>query len=136
MEENAVQAVSVLGQLGAYTPWIIAIIGAVVITQFLIQLGRWEHNIPWQIRAFTRVLIMVIFVYLLQLGILTFLPEKLAERVEIFSGGLTLIGDILKILIGAVVGALSTSIKDSFGPNNPEPPPPKPSETLEKEDEK
>ena len=103
----------VMAAIGGWTPWLLGIVVAIVVTQFLLGLGRWEKAIPWQVRAFTRVLVLVVFVYLLQMGVVTFLPETYAAKLKIFSDGLTLIGDIFKTLMGAVIGALSASMKEA-----------------------
>lgn len=109
MGENSIEWIS---QLSSYTPWLIGVVAAIAATIFLTNLGKWEKTIPWQVRAFTRVLILVVFVYLLQLGVIAFLPEEYAGKVKIFSDGIALTGDIFKTLMGAVIGALSVSMKE------------------------
>jgi uncharacterized membrane protein YeaQ/YmgE (transglycosylase-associated protein family) len=129
MEETMNTAFDLAAHLGTLAPWLIGIIGAFVVTFFLLRLGHWEKTIPWQIRAFTRVLIVIVFVYLLQMGAIMFIPEEYAERIKIFSEGIGLVGDIFKTFIGALIGALSMSMKEVYddddqNPANNNPPAP------------
>lgn len=110
MEE---EAVNWLTQFGGFAPWIVGAIAAIVITQFLLGLGKWEVQVPWQVRAYTRVLVMIIFVYLISYAGVLFVPEA-SNKIPVLTSGVDLIGDILKTIIGAVIGALSMSMKDTL----------------------
>ena len=88
----------------------IGIGGLIILTQFLIQEGRVEANIPWQIRAYVRILTMVIFIYLLNMGIILFVPDTDAAKIKVFTDGINLSSDLVKTLLGAIIGAVSMSI--------------------------
>lgn len=96
--------------LGNVAPWLIGAIAAACVTQFLKGLGTWETVVPWQIRAFTRMLVLLVFIYMLVSAAIAFLPDG-GEKIKIFSNNLDLIGDLLKTMMGAVIGALSMSLK-------------------------
>lgn len=118
------EAVNWLTQLGGYAPWIMGGIAAVAITQFLLGLGKWEIQVPWQVRAYTRVLVMIIFVYLISYAGVLILPES-SDKIPAVTAGVNLVGDLLKTIIGAVIGALSMSMKDATKePENTPPPTP------------
>lgn len=121
MEETAKTAFDLAAHLSTLAPWLVGIIGSVLVTLFLLKLGHWEKTIPWQIRAFTRVLIIIVFVYLLQFGAVMFLPEAISDRLEIFSKGIDLVGDSLKVFIGAIIGALATSMKEVYDDDDQNP---------------
>jgi hypothetical protein len=92
--------------IGTVGMWAGLLTMAVLIAQFLIQAGTWELSVPWQIRAFTRVFIVMVFLYLLTLMGTILAPET---KVTIFTDSTKLIGDLLKMTIGAIIGALSTA---------------------------
>jgi hypothetical protein len=100
--ENLSPMLSLIPYLG------VGIMG-IVITQFLLTLGKWETYVPWQIRAFTRLFISVVFAYLLLIGFSFFAPE--GAKLQVFVDNTSLLGDLLKTIVGAIIGALSMSIK-------------------------
>ena len=84
--------------------------GLIILTQFLIQEGRVEVGIPWQIRSYIRILILVIFIYLLNMGVILFIPDTEATKIKVFTDGVNLSSDLVKMLLGAIIGAVSMSI--------------------------
>jgi hypothetical protein len=92
---------------GSAAPWIGVLIAGVLVTQFLSNVGTWEASVPWQIRAYTRLFVLIVFLYLLiMMGTVLVSGEKL----KIFTDSGALIGDLLKTVIGAIIGALSMTI--------------------------
>ena len=116
------EAVNWFSQLGGFAPWIIGAIAAIAITQFLLGLGKWESKVPWQVRAYTRVLVMITFVYLISYAGVLFVPET-SGKMDVLTTGVNLIGDLLKTIIGAVIGALSMSMKDAINDETENTPP-------------
>jgi hypothetical protein len=102
---------NILPWVASILPIVGGIVAAIVVTQFLLALGRWESSVPWPVRAFSRVFVLVVFVYLLLIGIGGILPEGSAIKLGMVRDGLTLTGDILKTVIGAIIGALSVALK-------------------------
>ncbi len=84
--------------------------GVVIITQFLIQHSKLDVTIPWQIRTFIRILTISVFLYLFCLEVIIFVPETQATKLKIFQEGLAWSGDLVKTLLGALIGALSMNI--------------------------
>jgi len=112
MEDKTQLVFDLAAQLGGFAPWLVGIVASIIVTYFFLHLGKWEKTVPWQIKAFTRVLILIIFVYLIQLAAIVFLPNP--DKIKIFSDGISLVGDIFKTFIGAVIGALSTSMSEVY----------------------
>lgn len=83
---------------------------AIIIAQFLIQHTRLEVNIPWQIRTYVRILTIAIFLYMINMGIILFIPDSESARLKIFTDGTSLAADCIKTLLGAIIGALSVSV--------------------------
>ena len=95
--------------LSGIAPWVIGGVGALAVTHFLRSLGTWEIEVPWQIRAFTRIFVLLVFVYLLLFGLTALLgPDN--GKLDMFSQNIALVGDLIKTLIGALIGALSTTM--------------------------
>lgn len=96
--------------VGAWAPWIGVAIAATSITHFLLGVGKWEIAVPWQVRAYTRVLVLIVFVYLMLIGVTIMSPDQSA-KMPIFNDAVALVGDLMKTMIGAVIAALSMSLK-------------------------
>ena len=88
----------------------IGIGGLLVITQFLIQEGKGNIKVPWQVNAYIRILTLLVFVYMLNMGVVLFIPETDASKLKTFTDGVSLSGDAVKTLLGAIIGAVSVSI--------------------------
>ena len=84
--------------------------GLLVITQFLIQEGKGNIKVPWQVNAYIRILTLLVFVYMLNMGVVLFIPETDASKLKTFTDGVSLSGDAVKTLLGAIIGAVSVSI--------------------------
>lgn len=95
--------------LVSFTPWVVGITASIIITQFLLGFAKWEVFVPWQIRTFSRIFIVIVFVYLLLTAGALFVPDN--GKLSVFTDNISLVGDLLKTLIGSIIGALSMSIK-------------------------
>lgn len=85
-----------------------------LLTQFLIQEGKvGGAKLPWQIFTYIRILTMLIFIYIINMGVILFIPDAESGKIKLFTDGLSLSSDLIKTLLGAVIGAISMSlIKD------------------------
>lgn len=80
-----------------------------IVTFFLQSVGKWTINVPWPVRTYTRILVLLVFVWILfHLAGYT-LGESDTNRLAMFSNSLEIVGDLIKTLIGAVIGALSAT---------------------------
>lgn len=94
--------VLVLKLLGAF-----GVLG--VVAWFLQSVGKWTINVPWPVRTYTRILVLLTFVWVLFHFAGYTLQESDTERLALFTDSLEIVGDLIKTLIGAVIGALSAT---------------------------
>ena len=110
MDTGAIKAIETLMTIVTLTNFCVGLGGVIIITQFLIQHTKIDITIPWQIRTFIRILTISVFLYLFCLEIIIFVPETQTAKLKIFQDGLSWSGDLVKTLLGAIIGALSMNI--------------------------
>lgn len=92
---------------------VLQILGAVaflgLLIYFLQSIGKWEINVPWPVRTYTRILVLLVFMWItLHIAGYTLGAENDA-RMELFSTSIKVVADLTKTLVGAIIGALSAT---------------------------
>lgn len=88
----------------------VGVLAFLSIVVFLLQQSKGNNQIPWQLNAYIRIFVLVIFIYLLNMGIIVYTPALAEGKLKIFTDGAALSGDLVKTLLGAIIGAVSVSI--------------------------